>query len=217
MKNENPNESLLYSYMALRKAVGWIGILLPFTLMLGVWLIFSEKIIMRSISHYYHSGMGDVFVGAICAIALFLFFYKGYDNWGRIKWDNWLASLGGFFALGIALFPATNMGPSNWVGMVHLFCAAAFFIILACYALFIFTKTKKGSTPTPEKLARNRIYRACGIIMLACLLGILLFLNLGFDKSVSSFVFWAETVALVAFGVSWLVKGGVMMGDHRGQ
>jgi len=63
-----------YSYLALRKAVGWIAILLPFTLMLGVFLIFKGEIIQESISHYYHTDMRNVFVGAICAIALFLFF-----------------------------------------------------------------------------------------------------------------------------------------------
>ncbi len=32
---------LTYSYLALRKAVGWIGILLPFVLLLGNTLIFG--------------------------------------------------------------------------------------------------------------------------------------------------------------------------------
>jgi len=64
-----------YSYLALRKAVGWIGILLPFVLMLGMVLLFKEEVVLRNISLYYHSGMRDVFVGAICAIALFVFFY----------------------------------------------------------------------------------------------------------------------------------------------
>ncbi|CAB1065964.1 hypothetical protein D1BOALGB6SA_10763 [Olavius sp. associated proteobacterium Delta 1] len=33
-----------YSYLVLRKAIGWIGILLPFTLMLGAFLIFREEL-----------------------------------------------------------------------------------------------------------------------------------------------------------------------------
>ena len=69
-----------YSYLALRKAVGWIGILLPFALMLGGFLIFKEEIIQESISHYYYTGMRDVFVGALCAVALFMFFYSGYNK-----------------------------------------------------------------------------------------------------------------------------------------
>ena len=91
-----------YSYLALRKAVGWIGMLLPFTLMLGVFLIFKGEIIQESISHYYHTDMRDVFVGALCAIALFMFFYSGYD-----KWDDRAAT----FALSGLQFPDT-VGPA---------------------------------------------------------------------------------------------------------
>ena len=81
-----------YSYLALRKAVGWIGILLPFALMLGVILIFKGEIIQESISHYYHTEMRNVLVGALCAVALFMFFYTGYD-----KWDDWAGNVAGFF------------------------------------------------------------------------------------------------------------------------
>ena len=52
-----------YSYKELRKAVGWIGILLPVTLMIGVSIIFNEEVFQESISHYYYTGMGDVFCG----------------------------------------------------------------------------------------------------------------------------------------------------------
>jgi hypothetical protein len=33
------------------------------------------------------------------------------------------------------------------------------------------------------------------------------------DNQGSGFVFWAETIALVAFGVSWLTKGGTLYPD----
>jgi len=29
----------------------------------------------------------------------------------------------------------------------------------------------------------------------------------------SNFVFWAETIALIAFGVSWITKGGTLYPD----
>ena len=105
MKTYDELLSQTYSYLALRKAVGWIGILLPFVLMLGMFLVFNEKPVLKTISLYYHSGMRDVFVGAICSIALFLFFYKGYN-----KWDNWAGNLAGFFAVGIALFLQLKKG-----------------------------------------------------------------------------------------------------------
>jgi len=206
MNPDNQNNNLIHSYLALRKAVGWIGIMLPFTLVTGVILIFRERMIMHSISHYYYSGMRDVFVGALWAIALFLFFYRGYDNWGKINWDNWLSSLAGLFAIGIAMFPTTESGPTDTTGLIHFVCAAIFFVILALFSMFIFTK--KGKSPTDEKIVRNRIFRICGAIMLACLLAIFLFMKTSHThESALSFVFWAETIALVAFGIYGLQKG----------
>jgi len=67
--------------------------------------------------------MRDVFVGALCAIALFMFYYCGHD-----KWDNWVGHAAGFFAIGVALFPTTEFGPSNLIGKIHFACAALLFI-----------------------------------------------------------------------------------------
>jgi len=60
-------------------------------------LIFNEDIIQESISHYYYTGMRNVFVGALCAVALFMFFYCGYD-----KWDDLAGDMAGIFAIGVA-------------------------------------------------------------------------------------------------------------------
>jgi len=177
--------------------------------MFGVFLIFKGEIIQESISHYYYTGMRNVFVGALCAVALFMFFYSGYD-----KRDDWVGHIAGFFALVVAWFPTTEVGPSNWIGKIHFASATVFFLTLAVFSLFLFTKTKKGSDPTPQKLKRNKIYIICGVIMIACLIAIVIYKNfIQADNSESSFVFWAETVALVAFGVSWLTKGETIYPD----
>jgi len=201
--------SLTHSYLALRKAVGWIGMLLPFVLMLGVFFLFKGDIIEKSISYYYYSKMGNVFVGAICAIALFMFFYSGYD-----KWDNWAGIVAGLFALGVAWFPTTQEGPRDLIGTIHITCAALFFLTLAVYSLFLFTQ--KDDKPTPQKLTRNKIYIICGVVMLLCIIAIVIYINF-FHKqgSTSSFIFWAETITLVAFGVSWLTKGGTLYPDKK--
>ncbi len=207
----NKYETHTNSYMALRNAVGWIGISLPFVLMIGVFLIFKGDVIHESISHYYYTGMGNVFVGAICAVALFMFYYTGYD-----EKDNWIGNMAGFFAVGVALFPTTDSGPNDWVGIVHFTCAIGFFLSLISFCFFQFTKTKKDIEPTQQKLARNKIYIACGIIMLACMISIAIYLNVVEEnESQTSFVFWAETIALVAFGVSWLTKGETFYPDKE--
>jgi len=198
-----------FSYLTLRKTIGWISILLPFVLMLGKFLISKGIFIYNSISHYYYSEMRDIFVGAICAIALFLFFYKGYN-----KWDNWAGNLAGIFAIGIALFPTAEKGAYNWVADVHLICASSFFLILAVFSLVLFTL--KDPDHTKQKRIRNKIYIVCGSVMIVCLISIVIFVKFYEDEyPESSFVFWAESFALIAFGVSWLTKGGTICPDKE--
>lgn len=197
----------VHSYLSLRKAVGWIGILLPFVLVAGHLIIFNGESALTNMSAYYHTGMRDLFVGAICAIALFLFFYKGYD-----RWDNSAANLAGFFALGVAFFPTVKEGPWDWIAWVHFSCAACFLVILALISIFLFTRGEEHLTEMKKK--RNLIFRACGIIMLVALASIEVFF-LFFDgiNSDSRFVLIAETVTLMAFGISWLTKGGTLYPD----
>ena len=207
MKPKEMYSNQTYSYMTLRKAVGWIGILLPFTMMLGMFLIFNGEVVQKSISDYYYTGMRDILVGAICAIALFMFFYRGYD-----KWDDWAGNLTGFFAIGVAWFPTVEAGPNNWIGSIHFISAGLFFLMLAGFSLFLFTK--RGSNPTRRKVTRNLIYIICGLIIIACLIAILIYFNFIHNDRSSCFVFWAETVALIAFGISWLTKGGTLYADR---
>jgi hypothetical protein len=144
--------------------------------------------------------------------------YRGYESI-----DNIIGNLGCIFAIGVALFPTepdvdiTHM--QKIVGIVHLICAALFFLTLTVFALFLFTKTHKDrSLMTRQKRRRNALYRVCGLIMSLC---ILLMLINGFlpDESVEQLakyhpIFWLEAMAIVAFGVSWIVKGETLMKDR---
>ena len=207
MEIKRDHSAHIHSYLSLRKAIGWIGILLPFVLVLGHIVIFGGERPLTNMSVYYHTGMRDLFVGSICAIALFLFFYKGYDRWDEIS-----ADVAGLFALGVAFFPTVEDGPWDWVAWVHFSSAACFLVILALISIFLFTRGEVH--PTEMKRKRNLVYRACGIIMLAALASIEVFF-LFFDgiNSESGFVLIAETVTLVAFGISWLTKGGTLYPD----
>lgn len=139
-----------------------------------------------------------------CAIPVFL---KGYN-----KLEDRTATLAGFFAIGIAWFPTTPAGPLDLAGKIHLICASVFFIILAGFSIFFFTRGV--SHPTIRKLKRNIIYVVCGVAMIVCLVAIVIFFNFFLpDNLDSNFVFWAETVALIAFGVSWITKGGTLYPD----
>lgn len=216
---------LVLSYLTVRKLIGILGFFFPLILVLGSILIGSCKEIQISISNYYHTNMRDVFVGYVCTLSIFLFSYKGYDIADRIT-----SALTGIFGVIVPLMP-TNLKISNgiipqcniWcdvelhsvIGTIHLIAARLFILGMAYFTLFLFTKGE--TTPTPEKLIRNKIYKATGYIMLACIALLILFFAIP-DTVTQSFlkykpVFWLETIAFVAFGFSWLVKGGLLLRD----
>ena len=98
------SNSLVMSYLDLRKAVGSIGLALPFVLVLGRILL-EDSGILSSISAYYYSVMGDVFVGSFCAIGVFFLSYRGYT-----RRDSIAGVVAAVFAIGVALFPTAPAG-----------------------------------------------------------------------------------------------------------
>jgi hypothetical protein len=207
-----PYRNAVMSYISLRRSIGAIGTALPFVLVLGT-LAFSDGDLRSSMSGYYYTGMRDIFVGSMCAVGVFLVSY----NFGRA--DNWLGNIAGVSAIGLAVFPtAPNSDPTGWqrtAGAVHLVFAAVFFLALAVFSLFLFTRTQPGADPTQRKEARNVVYRVCGSVILACLaLAVIAGLVLGADIKVwLRPLLWLESIAVVAFGISWLVKGETLLRD----
>jgi 4-hydroxybenzoate polyprenyltransferase len=72
------NVELVHSYIALRRAVGWIALALPVVLI----RIHRGKP-LTSISQSYYRDFDALFVGFLCAIGVFLLFYRGYDGRDR--------------------------------------------------------------------------------------------------------------------------------------
>ncbi len=216
MKERSKSENaLVFSYLVLRKTIGLLGASFPFVLFFGAVIIFQTGI-QSSISSYYYTGMGDVFVGTLCAIGFFLLSYKGYKTA-----DDVAGTLGCLFAVGMALFPTApdNSASSvaGFIGYIHFAFAALFFLTLIYFSLFLFTKTDPLLPPTRRKLQRNKIYRVCGYIMSLCMVIIVIYYLLPDEVvlpiEVYKPVFWLEAIAVVAFGISWLTKGETLLKD----
>ncbi len=109
--------NLLVDYLRLRRAVGALGVLLPFALL----AIAGPR---ESLSAYYHSPARDVFVGVLCLIAALLAAYHGHDHGDRIC--SACAAVG---LVVVAMCPVG--GPA---GDLHLAGAAAFFVAVAVLA-----------------------------------------------------------------------------------
>lgn len=215
----------LISYQTLRKAIGWMGISLP-AAMIVVNLFFGDcNMVQSSVSHYYYTVSGSLFIGILCAVALFLITYKGYNRIDRI-----CNSVAGILAVVIALFP-TNISTLNAANStkygcfifelpenplrnsIHYISAGLFFIMLACISLFLFTKSE--GKKTAEKKLRNKVYKSCGVIIFVAIAAIAVYGIFDKDGGLSSYkpVFWLEWIALIAFGTSWLVKGEMVLED----
>jgi len=215
------NRSIIISYIALRRLIGILGMLLPFICILG-GLLFAALYVEPSISDYYYTNMRDFFVGLLFGVSLFLITYKGYE-----LIDGLVTSASALAGFGIALFPCLHgSSPTDPVGIfqlspqlsntIHLSCAAVFFTLLAINSIFLFTLTKRKTLlPTKNKKKRNIVYITCGIIMLASIVIMvvlfLLFPNTEIDKYRLVLIF--ETIMLLAFGISWLVKGETLFRD----
>ncbi len=219
---KQPNDTTVISFLAIRKAVGVLGILLPLVLIIGVYLFDNCTQVQHSISHYYYTIMGNYFVGTLCAVSLFLFCYKGYD-----KRDFYTARIGSVCALLVAFFPTDGDAASTCqffftpraqsYSIIHFTAAGILFSSFAFFSLFLFTETDKSkATINRQKKRRNNIYKICGIIILVSIASIGLYSlvpaltsSLAFLKPVLFF----ESTALFAFGISWLVKGETILKD----
>jgi hypothetical protein len=242
---------LVGSYMTLRKAIGWIGVCLPFAVFVGNWAIFSHHIgaclvpvsnkLPDSLSGYYYTHMRDAFVGGMSAASVFLIFYRGHD-----RLERWVTNFAGLFAVGIALFPTTPptnellqtnvCGPvtpvvlqpaphGSAIGIVHVVCLCGLMTMIALMA-WRFTRSYSSDEMdamtdddrqielNPRLKSRNtRIYWGC-IAAIAVAGAFALIQEFAFSpvlKSQAPWLLYAETIAFLAFGTAWFVKGRALL------
>jgi len=206
----------IINYRRIRKVIGYLGFSLPIILVLFSLLPFYKTGIQNSISQYYFSDFREILTGILCAVSLFLISYKGTRNPNLLKNDSLLTNIAGIMALLVAFFPTNaetceekmyTIAPwcQNWMGTLHYIFAAIFFLIIANISISVFTIGQANNKDIPvSALNENYIYKTCGYTMIGCLIMIPLsdLLNL---FPASTLVF--ESLALIAFGISWLIKG----------
>jgi uncharacterized membrane protein len=183
----------------MRITIGIIAIALPFVLALGGYLLFALPL-QISFSIYYYTPMQDIFVGMLCMLGILLIIdqYRGHFSLPSI--------IAGTLAITVALLPTSedNFAKPSIINIIHSLGALCFFIILSLITLRKFTK--EVSTPTQVYL-----HKSCGLLILA---SVALFIALRLSpietrQALQTYeaIFWLETVATLAFGVSWFAKG----------
>lgn len=200
-----------------RQLIGYIGLFIPALIIIIVLLRdgYDRWKSLDSISAYYYTGAVAAFVGMLVALALFLFTYRGYEN--KYYWADRAAGItAASAALGVALFPTgapEGVPALSWwqpiTGKIHFASAIVLFSMFAVYALWLFRITSSRGQIELDKRRRNTVYLICGIVIVASIVwAVIAGLN---DKS----IFWPESIALIAFSTSWLVKGRALKSIAR--
>ncbi len=201
----------ILSYPGLRRSGGYLGIALPFVLVLGRAVLGQYPALQDSISAYYHTDLRNILVGDLCAIAVFLVACKGYTEADAI-----LGDLAGLCAVGVAFFPTNCVGcPKTLISKLHATFASVLFLLLAIFCLVLFTKKDPNAAPTPEKLTRNNVYRVCGCVIIVCI-ALSLVTSIPFVQQYlgwKNYLFFYESIAVIFFGVAWITKGGTILRD----
>lgn len=193
-------------YLRIRNFLGVLGCLLPLLCIIGA--SFSPNTIHHewwtSISITYYSS--PVLIGVLSSVGFLLITYRGYNIW-----DTIVNSLAGVFALGVVCFPCDCpwLDESELVGLfwlpistskwIHYSSAAMLFFMLAINSIWLFSKSNDEQ--------KNSLYRVCGYIIL---IDLFIFALNAFFLHIEWTVIVNESIMLLAFGISWIVKGHLL-------
>ncbi|WP_298351779.1 hypothetical protein [Runella sp.] len=218
----NPETKVSAEQDTLRIVVGILGVLLPIVLWISLAIVSCYTKPLESISHYFYTRVSSVFVITMSLLAVFLIIYKG-----KRRRDFLLSLIAGIAALLAVFFPTTNLAPRcchpDYLYSItyidpekiwETFHFASAGVFLGCLAIMSIWRFPAKDSSDEHPIKRDRVlYVVCGIIMLVAMLIIFLGSNgIIFDKRDFEYpnagTFWLESVAVWAFGYSWLLKAG---------
>jgi len=195
MKEQGQNK--LFDYKTLRLMLGVIALSFPFVVSL------ASSTRLYSISGAYYTDARYLLLVMLVLVGLSLFAYSGHSV------EESLASkVASIAAMLLIVFPPDCTDCSTTIrGQLHFITAAVLFLVLAYFCLVLFQKDIRGATG--KRALRSQIYRLCGWTMLACIAG-LFFANVfltGDTINKYRLTYYGEAIALIAFGVAWIVSG----------
>jgi Protein of unknown function (DUF998) len=205
----DPGKMLLRAFRSLSTGTGAIALLFPFVLLVGDLLFFDARILRTSLSAYYHSGMGDVFVAAVCVVGFILIAYRH----PRRRRESWVSLVAGMAMIVLAFFPTgmssegdQSVPPPIMTAVpssprIHDWAAYVTFVALAAMSLF-FAQRSSGKWIWLQRFCAGLIFGALGV-------GVVNWLVLDAERLGPVGITWlVEVVAIWSFAVSWLVSGG---------
>ncbi len=200
-------EHMRGTYFNLRVGIGVIGFTLPWLLWFGGQIGDHEPLRASMSAYYYSPTMRDTFVGALVAIGLFLYLYKGFSSA-----ENWVLNLAGALAIGVAMVPTSSQPGVNSVSSkFHGTFAVLFFICIAYVCVFRASDTLSLIRDTRKANKLRAIYRLLGIgMVISPLFAVVLTFLLQPATQERSLTFFVEAVAVLIFATYWLTKSQEM-------
>jgi len=195
-------------HLTIKLWVGTIALLLP-------WLLkFTADCPLQSVSESYWATdwSRNIFVGALIAIAALVSAYNG-DR----RLDMVMAKVASVAAVGAAIFPSDPdeiMWPRCHAAL-HYVAGGLLFLILTYFCIAFFRKARVKTSR--ESKRRKAVYLLCAAAIVGAMAVLILdtvmvkvlhndWLNCHFPV----LFFYAESMALTAFGVSWLTASHVL-------
>ena len=204
--------SVSTSYVILRNGIGVLGFALPIVMIVGGGLDYVQE----SLSAYYHFSphrpgqygagtMRDLFVGLLCAIGAFLFFYRGHSLHEDIA-----LNLAGISAVLVALFPM-DWPPDEGVATtstsrLHSAAATLFFVMIAYVCVFRARDTLCIVEDECRRRTFERVYLFFGLLMLATPATVALLAITSTAGEMGYKTLIVETGGVFVFAAFWLVK-----------
>lgn len=204
----------------IRLLIGILGIILP------VALIIAQGGVLSSISHYYYHDVGSlIFIVILSAFGLFLISYRGYkiDPETEMLSDDFLTNIGGLAALIVVIIPTACDGSGSVAidylcgtgrepllghmnqlkSVIHLIAAGVFILTMGWMSTYKFTRGDDDGFHGLYRWCGYLVFIAVGLIIIGQLLS---YLEVPFFIE-DYYVFIFETMAIIPFGISWLIKG----------
>lgn len=214
----------------LRLGVGVIGALLPVALIVINRVMGDTVIIPASMSGSYYTSTRNLFVGALCALGVFLIFYR------HTVLQDLCTSFAGVSAIIVAFAPTAPAPPAGepaWINYLHHSAAGVLITTLGLFCLVVFTEFDRPVLTRAQSLAervagwygrftawlrsawdslrhgkRSSLYLICGFLALAA--GALGLYTGVWPTSWSTgwpSLYLFEAIAVFSFGVAWIAAG----------
>jgi hypothetical protein len=179
--------------------------MVAFTLANVTSVLANDSILSISEAYKYGGWARDVLVGAMFAVAAFMFAYNGYRPLEKV-----LTKATAVAALGVALFPGEVEPVGSTTQTVHTIASLVMFSTLAGLCWIFYQRAKRKHLMRANR--RAVLYALCGWVMLASMLVVVVdhFMGGPLVEKIPRLVFHCERIALLAFGTAWLAAGHIL-------